>query len=259
MDTRIKGIIFDKDGTLFSYAVVWGPVVKDVADFLLKTVNTKKPKRVVRQELYELIGCDDSGNTYPRGVVFNHQKLLSAFFRVLRFTLRNKIGIKRYAFVQKILKEPALRIEKKLRQMDFTEVKELCDKLVANGIVIGLATNDTTASTRTCLECMQIEEDVDFLRTKESNCFNKPSPQAIRQFCTMYGLEPSEVAVVGDTLLDVQFARKGKAGYVISVLTGGGDREELSKVSDVVYNSVADLINDPVLFPQESNHTPSEF
>jgi len=251
MDRRIKGIIFDKDGTLFSYAVVWGPVVRNVADFLLKTVNTRKPKRVVREELYELIGCDDRGNTYPKGVVFNHQKLVSAFFRILRFTIGNRIGIKRYLFVHRILKEPARRIETKLRQMDFSDVKELCDRLVSSGIVIGLVTNDTTASTRTCLECMGIENDVDFLRTKESNCHGKPSPQAIRQFCTMYGLDSSEVAVVGDTLLDAEFARRGKAGYVVSVLTGGGDRKELERVSDAVYSSVADLMDDPVLFPQK--------
>ncbi len=251
MDSRIKGIIFDKDGTLFSYAVVWGPVVRSVADFLLKTVNTERPKEKVRQELYELIGCDDCGHTYPNGVVFNHQKHLSTFFRVLRFTLKNRIGIKRYYFVLKILKEPALRIEKKLRQMDFSEVEALFSKLVANGIVVGIVTNDTTASTRTCLECMHIEEAVDFMRTKESNCFNKPNPQAIRQFCTMYGLQSEEVAVVGDTMVDASFARKGKAGYIVSVLTGGGDKAELEKVSDVVYESVSDLMNDKNLFPEE--------
>ena len=59
----IRGIIFDKDGTLFSYAEVWGSVIKDYTDSILMTFNVKNADEA-RQRIYEIVGIDDRGNNY---------------------------------------------------------------------------------------------------------------------------------------------------------------------------------------------------
>ena len=89
-----------------------------------------------------------------------------------------------------------------------------------------------------------------FLRTKDSHVKAKPNPEALREFCQENGLESSEVAIIGDTLVDMEFAHQGKAGYRIAVLTGSGDLERLRKNADAVYPTLHDVLKDPVLFPE---------
>ena len=57
---NIKGVIFDKDGTLYNYSQVWGPVVKDYVDTILKTFSVRNEKKA-RQEIFEIIGVDSLG------------------------------------------------------------------------------------------------------------------------------------------------------------------------------------------------------
>ena len=76
---NIKGVIFDKDGTLYNYSQVWGPVVKDYVDTILKTFSVRNEKKA-RQEIFEIIGVDNRGNHYPDGLLFNHDKIARIFF-----------------------------------------------------------------------------------------------------------------------------------------------------------------------------------
>ena len=115
--------------------------------------------------------------------------------------------------------------------------------------IIGIVTSDTTSSTELFLERMEITSYVSFLRTKDSPTHKKPNPEAIREFCAQFSLESSEVAVIGDTVVDMEFGRAGKAGYCIAVLTGSGDKEGLSAVADAVYPGIRNILSDPILFP----------
>ena len=69
----------------------------------------------------------------------------------------------------------------------------------------------------------------------------KPAPDAIRAFCDLTGLKPSEIAMVGDNRHDLEMARAGGAGLAVGVLCGTGTRETLLPLADVILNSVADL------------------
>ena len=85
--------------------------------------------------------------------------------------------------------------------------------------------------------------------TYHSKTHQKPNPEAIKEFCREYGFSSNEVAVVGDTIVDMEFAHQGKAGYAIAVLTGSGDNEKLSEIADVVYPALENILDDPILFP----------
>ena len=157
----------------------------------------------------------------------------------------------------------------KLESMDFTPLQHLMQALMDRGIMIGLVTNDITANTKAFLEVMGIDRYVRFLRTKESNCRRKPSDESIRQFSSLFGncrrkpsdesirqfsslfgIDPMRIAIVGDSIVDMEYAKAGDVGYTVAVMTGYGKREVLEKYADVVYDKVEDLIDDPVLFPE---------
>ena len=78
-------------------------------------------------------------------------------------------------------------------------------------------------------------------------CSHVPS---IRQFSTLFGIDPMKIAIVGDSIVDMEYAKAGGVGYTIAVMTGYGKREVLEKYADVVYDKVGDLASDPVLFPE---------
>lgn len=244
----IKGIIFDKDGTLFNYAEVWGPVIKDYVDTVLMTFRTKDEK-VARQKIYEIVGVDDKGNNYPDGFLFNHDKIVRIVIKILAFCIQNRINpVRMYRLMNTLLNSHSRKVIVKLKSMDFSGVQALMKALNDQGTIIGLVTNDITSNTKGFLEVMGIDHYVRFLRTKESNCKGKPSDASIAQFCSLFGFSRDEIAVVGDSIVDMEYAKAGNVGYTVAVMTGYGKREVLERYADRVYDRVEELVNDPVLF-----------
>ena len=266
----IKGIIFDKDGTLFDYGKVWGPVVRDAIYSGLQSINIPDDKKKeCAYAFMRVLGVDADGNTYPDGIIFRHDRLIAAFFRVLAVTLHYhinpvKVGMLFRIFLSKDEKGIAKRIStmefpgvadvfqdaKRISTMEFPGVADVFQEADRRGYRMGIVTNDSTVSTKLFLDRMGISQYIVFLRTKDSHVKAKPNPEALREFCQENGLESSEVAIIGDTLVDMEFAHQGKAGYRIAVLTGSGDLERLRKNADAVYPTLHDVLKDPVLFPE---------
>ena len=248
----IRGIIFDKDGTLFDYAEVWGPTIKEYAKTILMTFDVRNQDEA-RQRIYEIVGIDDKGNSYPEGFLFNHDHIVRIFFKILAFCIHNRISPwKMYRLLMKLLNSKNRQIYFKLKDMDFSPVQKLMKALKDDGMTIGLVTNDITANTKVFLDLMGIAGYVSFLRTKESNCKGKPNDESIRQFSSLFWMTRDEICLVGDSIVDMEYARRGRVGYTVAVLTGYGLREKLEEYADVVYDRIEDLASDPVLFPKRT-------
>lgn len=248
----IKGIIFDKDGTLFDYGKVWGPVVRDAIYSGLQSINIPDDKKKeCAYAFMRVLGVDAEGNTYPDGIIFRHDRLIAAFFRVLAVTLHYHINPVKVGMLFRIfLSKDEKGIAKRISTMEFPGVADVFQEADRRGYRMGIVTNDSTVSTKLFLDRMGISQYIVFLRTKDSHVKAKPNPEALREFCQENGLESSEVAIIGDTLVDMEFAHQGKAGYRIAVLTGSGDIERLTKNADAVYPTLHDVLKDPVLFPE---------
>ena len=66
----IKGIILDKDGTLFRYGEVWGPVLsKAIEKGLSKAKLPDEKREECLADFYRVVGVDKDGNTYPDGII----------------------------------------------------------------------------------------------------------------------------------------------------------------------------------------------
>ena len=82
---------------------------------------------------------------------------------------------------------------------------------------------------------------VDFVAGYDSVSRAKPAGDMVHAFCKACGLRPSEVAVIGDNLHDMEMGHDAGAGLVIGVLSGNSSREDFGTIADVVLESVADL------------------
>jgi len=81
-----KGIIFDKDGTLFDYFSVWGPVITEFTDTILFDMK-RNNKQEIRTQFLNMLGVGTEGMD-AKGLLFMSNKFLM-LSRIFFFCLRH--------------------------------------------------------------------------------------------------------------------------------------------------------------------------
>ncbi len=246
-DMAYDGIIFDKDGTLFDYYTVWAPVFRENISFVLKQFG-REDDISLKKELLQLLGIGEYAIN-PKGLVFKHNGPLM-LFNLFLFSKRNHLPYKRlidgfkhgYYDSQELIKDSLKKYTSS------THLVPLFQKLKDHHYAIGIATSDNAESTATCLDHLNIAPYVDMVSTYDDHFKKKPNPESFIAFCKRFSIHPKSVVVVGDALVDMKYAKRGHAGYIIGVLTGSNDIKHLSKLAQVVYPSIDDIIDDSVLF-----------
>jgi phosphoglycolate phosphatase len=246
----LKGIIFDKDGTLFDYAQVWGEVLAQSITEAF-TVLGKPDHEEAKKAMLRMLGIDHEGKTIPKGLVFTHRKD-RILCRFMLFCARYRINaLKAFKTYEENVRNSELLIKEKLMSMDFSVQQELFSLLKECNYSIGIITSDTISSTHLFLRQMGLDDMVDFISARDSDYKRKPNPEAFDFFCSKFNLQSNEVAVVGDTGTDMKFAKNSKAGYRIALLSGSNNKKLLQKTSDVLYGDISSLLRDKKLFPSK--------
>lgn len=244
---KLKAIIFDKDGTLFDYAQVWEDVLKESIDNAFKTMG-KHDRGEAKGAMLRLMGINEEGQCLPSGLVFTHRRA-RIFRRFILYCIRWRVNaIKAFRAYHQSVTHSETLLTAKLSTMDFSVQQHLFSFLKERGYRIGIITSDNDSSTALFLSLMGLEQYIDFVASRDSNYKAKPHPQAFLEFCRIFDLKPHQVAMVGDTLTDMLFAKRAKAGYRIGVLSGSNDSRTLARNSDVVYSDISSLIDDNHLF-----------
>ena len=101
--------------------------------------------------------------------------------------------------------------------------EELVHWIKARGLPQGILTRNSRTSVQRALQNFHSlgEEDFDLILTRDDPIDPKPSGQGIRHFAAHLGVDPAQVLVVGDFLLDVQAGQD--AGAVTVLLDTGRD------------------------------------
>lgn len=250
MKQRIKAIIFDKDGTLFHYGHVWGSVIAASLEKELPTDNLSDQKREdCLIELERIVGIDRYGNSYRNGLLFRHDKTIEAIFRLLILTIRYRLKVVKVfkAFIS-LAKNADVGLSEKFEIFDFSKTVEAIERCYKKGYILGMVTNDKKASVDMFLKKIDPNGRISYIATGDGECKKKPYPEAAEKFLKDHNLESDELCIVGDTIIDMVFARRAKAGRKIALLSGSGDAEGLSKRSDALYEDITGMLSDPVLF-----------
>jgi phosphoglycolate phosphatase len=225
----IKGIVFDKDGTLLDFNETWVPVNRIIAS-LIANGN----KDVIAQMLYES-GQDDIAGTVGSGSLLatgNNDQIAEAWQKyaphhdVETITdLINNVGKSVATFTAK----PVINLH------------ETVLKLAKEGLKIGLATSDSHDSAIATLSSFNILDHFDFICGYDSGYGVKPGGGMVLGFCEETGVDPSEVVVVGDNAHDMEMAMAANVILRVGVLTGNSSEQELKALADVVIPSISDL------------------
>src|SRR5690606_23246930 len=116
---KLKGIIFDKDGTLFDYAQVWAEVLSEAINQAFESMG-KSEKTPAKIAMLNLMGIDTEGNCIPKGLVFTHKKHI-ILKRFLLYCLRYQIKpIQAFKVYLENVKNSEELIQEKLKTLDFS-------------------------------------------------------------------------------------------------------------------------------------------
>ena len=105
---------------------------------------------------------------------------------------------------------------------------------------LGLATNDAEAPAHQHLRIAGVHDLFDFVAGFDSGYGPKPAPGQLLAFAARFGLQPSRVVMVGDSLHDLHAGRA--AGMrVVAVLTGIAKADTLAPHADAVLPDISGL------------------
>ena len=225
MTAEIKGILFDKDGTLFDFNTTWAAWAERFF------MDIAKGDRLRAGELAKSMGYDFETRTYHKSSVIiagtPNEVTAALIAAVPDWTAEAML-----AHVNKVASE--------VPQAEPVPLIPLMQGFRARGLKLGVATNDAEAPARTHLGNAGIIDLLDFIAGYDSGFGMKPEPGMQFGFCKRTGLVPAQVLMVGDSTHDLISGRM--AGMTtVAVLTGVAEAHELTPHADVVLNHIGEL------------------
>ncbi|MGE0211886.1 MAG: HAD family hydrolase [Parvibaculaceae bacterium] len=225
----IRGILFDKDGTLIDFPATWEPVLRALAGEFAKNDSRSA------EELLALAGYDPQLKEFTPGSVWAAGHTLDLVRAWAPGTdPRREADLVRWVddFCASAAPDSAMAL---------TDLQVLFGTLAEAGYLLGVATNDNERSARATMARLGVLDRFALVMGYDSVPDPKPGAGMVRKFCEATGLAPQEVAVVGDNLHDVEMARAAGAGLAIGVLSGNARREHLEDHADHLIDSIVGL------------------
>jgi phosphoglycolate phosphatase len=225
----IKGILFDKDGTLVDFNATW----LGVADFM--AMDASDGDRWKADRLLAAAGFDFANRRFKPDSIFasgTNLDVVELWFP----RLSNEDQMLAVARFNEITS-----VQGSAMAVALPGVVDTLAVLHKTSYRLGVATNDSTSGAEKTLVTLGVAQLFDAAYGYDAVANPKPAPDTIQAFCDLTGLKPAQIAMVGDNRHDLEMARAGGCGLAVGVLSGTGTRESLAEIADVILDSVADL------------------
>lgn len=237
----IRGLLFDKDGTLLDFYATWTPA-NERAALAAARGNSELAARLLARGGWDA-GAKRlrSGSPLAAGT---SDDIALVFSELLP-------GVDQKWLAGVVAKE---FVSAGLDAQIVPGTAGMLTKLQGRGLALGIATNDSEGGIhRSFGKHPDILAHFKFLAGSDSGHGAKPGPGMLNAFCRAEGLLPHEVAVIGDSTHDLEMGRAGGAGMNIGVLTGTSTEAELAVLADQVLASIVELPGQDWLAPAKSH------
>lgn len=225
----IRGILFDKDGTLFDYHQTWMPLNHQAA-ILAARGNQSLAQSMLRSGGWDVqTGLVASGSLLAASTnheIAEHWASLTDGWDVedlaqVITAQFNKGGV-----------DSAVPV---------TDLPKFLTNLHNHGYKLGVATSDSESGAVGMLGRFGALDHLDFVSGYDSGHGPKPTPGMVHAFCKTCDITPKETIMVGDNWHDVETGWNAGVALTIGVLTGTSTREDLEGVADHVLDNVEGL------------------
>ena len=230
---RAGAIIFDKDGTLIDFDVMWGGWVVYVAEQLQEASGLD-----VHSAFYSAIGYDDkTRKVLPQGKLASRPM---AQLHRLTVEVMQSLGLDAKE-AQRVVEQAWWIPDPVMLSKPLTDLWTLFSRLREHGIQIAIATADDRAPTQAMIEAFDIEEFISTMVCADDAIPSKPAPDMVLTICERLKIDPAKAMVIGDTASDLKMARAAGVGLAVGVLSGVSSAKDLIPYAHVLIESVDDL------------------
>jgi len=230
--TAIRGILFDKDGTLIDFNRTWLPLYRSAAAYLAGEAG--KPH--LAPELLRsggFIEADESWQPDSLLASGSNQQIYEAWSSQLGIDIDSDRLAECYRiFTQKHNGYAAV----------IDDLNGFFDTLRQRGLRLGVATMDDEASAVKTLQAMGCLDRFDFICGADSGFGVKPETGMVEAFCHRCNLSAKQTAMVGDSPRDLKMGRNAGVGLTIGVLTGTTGAAALVDNADHVFENISGLL-----------------
>jgi phosphoglycolate phosphatase len=225
----IRGLLFDKDGTLIDIIGTWLPVYREMLAEAFPG-QSEQWNRILLESGYDALSNNFKANSLM--AVGTTDQLVDMWWPGLT-------AQERKAMIERVDRDFSDKSVKYLQPL--MPLEPLLNQLKARRLKLGIATNDNEASARSHVQLLKLDQLIDFVAGYDTVEKAKPAGDMVHAFCAACGLEPRDIAVVGDNPHDLEMARSAGAGLAIGVLSGNSTTADFGSLADAVLGTIAEL------------------
>lgn len=234
---RCKGFIFDKNGTLVD---LWSVL------YALALAREREITRIAGPDFVgawkQAVGICDGGRIDAQGPLALARRsdeiavvAGALYHRGLSWHQGLAKAREAYDAADEIVDDPTFGTKL------LPGIEEMLHRLKGTGAKLAVATTDNRQRTQKAFRNLAIGDLFDVILGGDDVQAPKPSPEPVLKACALLGVQPAEVAVVGDSPMDMMMGKAAGVGVCVAVLTGTGTREQFLDTADVILPSAADL------------------
>ncbi len=233
----IKGVLFDKDGTLIEFNQYWHFIFQSLFEKLEKEYQISK-KTII--ELKTVSGFLEKG--FEKESMIQHlatSDIMSLWRKIIIKNENYNHGFDSENKLIELLEEQVLNQNIKVEALD--GVTQLLMYLKEKEYLIGVATADARKSTDDSLKKAGIYKNFDYIGCDEEGIQPKPSAQLAVLFCAKVNIRMDEVLIVGDSVTDMEFAENAGAEFV-GIRTEYNHYQAFEKKNKKMVEHIIDII-----------------
>lgn len=233
---EIDLIVFDKDGTLVDFDVLWaGKLVHAVESVLAATA----PRANLRAQLFATLGIDQDG----KGVIPESPLAVSTLAKLGVATTvvcyQNGVAWHEAERLTRDVFMPAIEILPRPQDIrPIGDVSSLLQGLRRHGFRLAVFTSDDRNATLATLPMLGIAHMIDTMVCGDDAIPGKPSGAGLLHLANHCGVRPEAILMVGDSMTDMTSAKNANVGWRVGVLSGTGHHEGLSEIAHHVVDDI---------------------
>jgi len=227
----VRGILFDKDGTLIDFNRTWLPVYQRASQYLADHFGQPE----LADDLLLQGGYEPESNTWQANSLLaagSNKQILEAWQAAVGSAFNNAVKSTLYTIFSAEHLQPVAVM---------TELRTMLLKLRGDGLVLGVATMDDEAQARQTLQTLNVLDCFDFICGADSGFGIKPEPGMVAHFAEANCIRATSVVVVGDSPHDLVMSANAGATAAIGVLTGASSHATLAAHTQHILPSIEAL------------------
>ena len=235
----VRGVVFDKDGTLIDSHIYWGEIIRRRASALAEELGAGPE---MRERLAAAMGYDHaSGRLRPEGPIAlkSRAEVIKAVVQCAASGGLSLSPEKAASVFSSVQAELSGNMQGFIRPLP--GVKTLLAALSAASVPCSLVTSDSAASSMEILGIMGLGGAFSAVLGRESCREPKESGLPAIEAARAMVAPPSAVICVGDAPVDVQMAEKAGLLGAVAVATGQVCPEDLKKLTPYFAGSLNEI------------------